>query len=94
MPLMVNILLLSSTSSDLLGTDSFKVHLPWWRNRVDIYMDEEAKSEFVATIKLDRLGRRTNWQRRLRHNYTTLYVKGFKPEEPRSLSISALSETK
>ena len=72
----------SSTDSNWIGkSDSFQVHLPWWRNRVNIYVDEEARTGFVATVKLDRLGPKTNWQRRLRHNYTTLYVKGLKPED-------------
>lgn len=92
---MVSFISLSSLGSNLLGkTDSIKVHLPRWRNRVDIYIDEEARSEFVATVKLDRLGRKRNWQRRLGHNYTTLYVKGLRPEEPRTSSSSAVSEAK
>ncbi|KAF6236763.1 hypothetical protein HO173_005054 [Letharia columbiana] len=64
-----------------LNTDcnSFPVHLPWWRNKVDIYLDPENRSGFVATVKLDRLGAAKNWQRRLRHNYKVLHVKGLKP---------------
>ena len=60
-------------------TGIFQVRLPSWRNRVDIYLDEEAKQGLVATVQLDRLGLKNNWQRRLRHNYTSLYVRGAKP---------------
>ena len=56
-----------------------KIQLPLWRNRVDIYMDEKAKSGFIASVNLDRLGAKTNWQRRFRHKYTELYVKELKP---------------
>lgn len=66
--------------ANFLEQSSLAVQLPRWRNRVDIYTDEKARSGFVATVKLDRLGSKTNWQRRLRHKYTTLYVKGSKPE--------------
>lgn len=59
--------------------DSFPVHLPWWSNKVDIYVDPENRSGFVATVQLDRLGTAKNWQRRLRRNYTILHVKGLKP---------------
>lgn len=64
-----------------IETDNFEVHLPWWRNTVDIYVDAEARSGFVATVRLDKLGPKKNWQRRLRHNYTILRVKGPKPEK-------------
>lgn len=60
-------------------SDNFQVHLPWWRNSVDIYVDAEARSGFVATVRLDKLGLKKNWQRRLRQNYTVLRVKGPKP---------------
>ena len=59
--------------------DSFPVDLPRWRNRVDIYVDPENRSGFVATVQLDRLGPAKNWQRRLGHKYRILHVKGLKP---------------
>ena len=59
--------------------DSFPVHLPLWRNKVDIYIYPEKRAGFVATVQLDRLGARKNWQRRLRQNYMVLHVKGLKP---------------
>ena len=62
-------------------TDNFEVHLPWWRNTVDIYVDAAARSGFVATVRLDKLGAKKNWQRRLKHNYTVLRVKGPKPDK-------------
>lgn len=70
-------------------SEKFEVHLPPWRNRVDIYLNEKAREGFVATVHLDRLGSTKNWQRRLRHNYTSLYVKGAKPgETSRTSSVS------
>lgn len=70
-------------------SEKFEVHLPPWRNRVDIYLDEKAREGFVATVNLSRLGSTKNWQRRFRHNYTSLYVKGAKPgETSRSTSVS------
>ena len=59
--------------------DYFEVPLPQWNNRVDIYLDAKAKSGFVASVQLSKLGMSKNLQRRLRHNYTSLYVKGTKP---------------
>ena len=61
--------------------DSYQVHLPWWSNKVDIYQDPENRSGFIATVRLDRLGAAKVWQRRLRHNYKVLHVKGLKPEK-------------
>ena len=61
--------------------DSYPVHLPWWSNKVDIYLDPKNRSGFIATVRLDRLGPAKVWQRRLRHNYTVLHVKGLKPEK-------------
>ena len=61
---------------------SFQVDLPWWRNRVDIYVDPITKTGFVATVQLNRLGKIKNWQRRFGHNYTVLLVKGSKPSTP------------
>ncbi|MCJ1362018.1 hypothetical protein MMC16_001120 [Acarospora aff. strigata] len=74
---------LSTLSITILEQTSniIQVHLPPWRNRVDIYLDEKAREKFVATVNLNRLGPAKNWQRRLRRNYTSLYVKGAKPEE-------------
>jgi len=62
-----------------IASDNFEVHLPWWRNSVDIYVDSVARTGFVATVRLDKLGPKKNWQRRLRQNYTVLRVKGLKP---------------
>lgn len=63
------------------SSEKFEVHLPRWKNRVNIYVGEKAREGFIATIYLNWLGSAKNWQRRLRHNYTSLYVKGVKPEE-------------
>ncbi|KAL2058178.1 hypothetical protein ABVK25_001796 [Lepraria finkii] len=73
---------------------SFQVDLPWWRNRVDIYVDPRTKTGFVATVQLNRLGSIKNWQRRFGHNYTVLLVKGSKPSAPsRTSSRSTTSMT-
>lgn len=40
-----------------------------------------ARTGFVATVRLDKLSTKKNWQRRLRQNYTVLRVKGLKPGE-------------
>ena len=70
----------NETKTDLEGkSDSFEVHLPRWRNRVDIYVDPEARSGFVASIQLDKLKWTKNWQRRLGRNYKVLHVRGLKP---------------
>ncbi len=61
---------------------SFKVHLPRWRNRVDIYLDEEHKAGFVTSIDLSKLGVGKNLKRRLRYSYTVLHVKGANPRMP------------
>ena len=61
---------------------SFPVHLPRWRNRVDIYLDEEHKAGFVTSIDLSQLGVGKNLKRRLRYRYTVLHVKGAKPRMP------------
>lgn len=71
--------------------DSFPVHLPWWSNKVDIYVDPENRSGFIATVQLDRLGRAKNWQRRFRHNYKVLHVKGLKPGKASRASSSSTS---
>ena len=72
--------------------ETFKVHLPWWRNKVDIYAYPETKSGFIATVQLDRLGRAKNWERRLRKNHRVMHVKGKKPVNgSRSASTSAAS---
>ncbi|CAD6587529.1 MAG: hypothetical protein ASARMPREDX12_002924 [Alectoria sarmentosa] len=68
--------------------DSFPVHLPWWSNKVDIYVDAKNRSGFVATVQLDRLGPAKNWQRRFRRNYTVLHVKGLKPGKASRASSS------
>ncbi len=61
---------------------SFKVHLPRWRNRVNIYLDDERKAGFVTSIDLGKLGVGKNLKRRLRYNYTVLHVKGARPRMP------------
>lgn len=43
-------------------------------------MDPKKRSGFVATVRLDRLGPAKVWQRRLRHNYKVLRIKGLEPE--------------
>lgn len=72
--------------------------LPRWRNRVNIYVDPKKQSGLVASVKLNRLGTRTTWRRRLGHKYNVLYVKGLTREEenrPSAPSISApFSKTK
>ena len=80
-------------SSNLLGKyTSFQLDLPWWRNRVDIYINLETKIGFVATVQLDRLGKIKNLQRRVGQNYTVLLVKGSKPNKPSpSPSTSSVS---
>ena len=63
--------------ADLLGDyDSLELKLPRWRNRVDVYMNPESRSGFLASVSLNELGVIKNWQRRLRYNYTVLRVKG------------------
>lgn len=64
--------------------DNFEVRLPRWRNSIDIYVDAASRSGFVATVRLDKLGPKKNWQRRLRRNYTVLRVKGARPEGKQS----------
>lgn len=80
-------------SSNLLGKyTSFQLDLPWWRNRVDIYINPETKTGFVATVQLDRLGKIKNLQRRVGQNYTVLLVKGSTPNKPSpSPSTSSVS---
>ena len=69
-------------TKSLEESDNFQVYLPSWRNRVDIYLNAESRSAFVATIRLDKqLSPSKNWQRRLRRNYKVLYVKGLRPEK-------------
>lgn len=50
--------------------------MPRFRNRVYIYTDKKAKTGFICTIRLDRLGLVKNLQRRLGLNYQVLHVKG------------------
>ncbi len=56
-------------------SNAYEISLPRWRNRVDIYTDMEAKTGFLATLRLDRLGAVKNLQRRLGRNYQVLYVR-------------------
>ena len=71
--------------TNFLENSSVKVQLPRWRNSVDIYIDDV----FVATIKLDRLGTKVNWQRRFRHKHPFLYMKDLEPKEEGRPSILA-----
>ena len=63
-------------------TNSFEVQLPRWRNRVDVYTDMEERTGYTATLRLNRLGLKKNWQRHLGMNYQVLFVKGDKPTFP------------
>ena len=56
--------------------EAFEVPMPSWRNTVNIYLNSEKQSGFIAQIHLNRLGKRRNMQRRLRQDFTKLYVKG------------------
>ena len=79
-----------ASRTDSLGKhDSFQVDLPWWRNRVDIYVDPKTKTGFVATVQLNKLGKIKNWQRHMGHNYTVLHVKGLKPDTPSRTSSNS-----
>lgn len=73
---------IATHTKSLVESDNRPVYLPRWRNSVDIYLNAESRSAFVATIRLDKqLSPSQNWQRRLRRNYKVLYVKGLKPEQ-------------
>ena len=73
---------IATHAKPLEESENLQVYLPSWRNRVDIYLNAESRSAFVATIRLNKqLSSSQNWQRRLRRNYKVLYVKGLKPEE-------------
>lgn len=63
-------------------SNSFEISLPRWRNRVHVYIDMEAQEGYTATLRLDRVGMKKNWQRHLGVNYQVLWVKGRKPEWP------------
>ena len=63
-------------------SNAFEIDLPRWRNRVHVYADMKKQEGYAATIKLDRLGLKRNWQRRLGLNYHVLYVKGEKVTLP------------
>ncbi|CAD6587514.1 MAG: hypothetical protein ASARMPREDX12_002917 [Alectoria sarmentosa] len=63
-------------------SNSFEIQLPRWRNRVHVYADMEEQRGYAATLRLDRLGLKKNWQRRLGINYRVLHVKGKKPVWP------------
>ncbi len=91
---------MSTTSSDhspltIIEEDaSFKVHLPRWRNRVDIYLDEKNKAGFVTSIDLSKLGVGKNLKRRLRYSYTVLHVKGANPWMPSKPNSDHSTSTK
>ena len=61
-------------------SNSFEVSLPQWRNQVHVYIDMEAWQDYMATLKLDRIGLKKKWQRHLGMNYKVLHVKGQKVE--------------
>lgn len=50
-----------------------------------VFDDIDAEEGCVATIRLDRLGLRKIWQRKLGINYAVLHVKGEKPIWPNKL---------
>ena len=70
---------------------SFQVHLPRWRNRVDIYLDEKKKTGLVTSIDLGQIGVKRNLKRRLGYNYRVLHVKGVKPKMLNSDSTTSIS---
>ena len=73
---------ITTYTKSLVESDNLRVYLPSWRNKVDIYLNADSRSAFVATIRLDKqLSQSQNWQRRLRRNYKVLYVKGLRPEK-------------
>ena len=63
-------------------SNSYEVQLPRWRNRLHVYIDMEKRLGYTATLRLDRVGRKKNWQRHLGLNYKVLFVKGDKPVWP------------
>ena len=63
-------------------SNGFEIQLPRWRNRVFLYPNMEEKTGYPVSLRLDRLGWKKNWQRRLGINYTVLHVKGKKPALP------------
>lgn len=63
-------------------SDAFEIDLPRWRNRVEVYADMKNHWGYAATLRLDRLGLKKNWQRRLGLNYNVLHVKGNKITYP------------
>ena len=56
------------------GSKAINVPLPKWCNRVSIYLDPINKSQFVASVRISRIGWIKNWQRRTGRNYTSLYI--------------------
>ena len=60
------------------ASNSFEVQLPRWRNRVHVYEDP-AKTGYICTLRLDRVGFIKNCKRRLGYDYKVLHVKGEKP---------------
>lgn len=63
-------------------SNAFEIQLPRWGNRVFLYPNMEEKTGYPVSLRLDRLGWKKNWQRRLGLNYTVLHVKGKKPVLP------------
>ena len=65
--------------------ETFRVRLPLWRNKVDIYANFEKENGFIATVHLARLGVTKNLERRLRKNSRVMIVKVQQPlEDPTS----------
>ena len=77
----------------LANSDTFAVHLPWWRNKVDIYVDPKNRSGFVATVQLNRLGPAKNLQRRFRPSYKVLHIKSSKSGIASRASSSSSTST-
>lgn len=67
-----------NTPSDAVAEErnSFEVQLSRWRNQVNFFTIKEAKTGFICTIRLDRLGFVKIFQRRLGLNYQVLHVNG------------------
>lgn len=74
--------------ANFLEKTSVAVQLSRWRNDVNVFLDQESRSGFVAIVKLNRLGPKITWQRRLQNKYTTLYMKGLKPDDEAEASTS------
>ena len=63
-----------------VGSD-LKVHLPRFRNRVDLYTEDTPEKGLIASVHLGTAGFTRNLQRNLGRDYTVLQVKGGKSEK-------------